>query len=42
MTGRQINFVRAPTEFEYGTVAVFEDLYGIGGTLLNRMSKIMV
>ena len=23
-----IHFVRAPQEFEYGTVAVFEDLYG--------------
>jgi catechol 2,3-dioxygenase-like lactoylglutathione lyase family enzyme len=28
MTVRNINFVRTPTEFEYGTVAVFEDLYG--------------
>ncbi len=28
MTGRKINFLRPPTEFEYGTVAVFEDLYG--------------
>ena len=28
MTDRKINFVRPPTEFEYGTVAVFEDLYG--------------
>ncbi len=28
MTDRNINFVRTPTEFEYGTVAVFEDLYG--------------
>lgn len=25
---RQVNFVRTPTTFEYGTVAVFEDLYG--------------
>ncbi len=24
----EINFVRQPTEFDYGTVAVFEDLYG--------------
>ena len=23
-----VNFVREPTEFDYGTVAVFEDLYG--------------
>ena len=28
MTNRKINFIRPPTEFEYGTVAVFEDLYG--------------
>lgn len=28
MTDREISFVRPPTEFEYGTVAVFEDLYG--------------
>lgn len=28
MTDRKINFVRPATEFEYGTVAVFEDLYG--------------
>ncbi len=28
MLNNQINFVRAPTTFEYGTVAVFEDLYG--------------
>ncbi|MFY7938209.1 MAG: VOC family protein [Flavobacterium sp.] len=28
MLSNQINFVRAPTNFEYGTVAVFEDLYG--------------
>ena len=28
MTEREIRFVRPPTEFEYGTVAVFEDLYG--------------
>ena len=25
---RQIKFVRPPETFEYGTVAVFEDLYG--------------
>jgi catechol 2,3-dioxygenase-like lactoylglutathione lyase family enzyme len=25
---RKINFIRPPTEFPYGTVAVFEDLYG--------------
>ncbi|MBI1266169.1 MAG: VOC family protein [Cryomorphaceae bacterium] len=28
MIEREINFVRPPTEFNYGTVAVFEDLYG--------------
>lgn len=28
MLERDINFVRPPTEFNYGIVAVFEDLYG--------------
>ncbi len=28
MVERQMNFVRLPETFEYGTVAVFEDLYG--------------
>lgn len=28
MTEREVSFVRPPTEFEYGTVAVFKDLYG--------------
>ena len=28
MIEREIRFVRPPTEFQYGTVAVFEDLYG--------------
>jgi len=28
MKDRQINFVRPPATFYYGTVAVFEDLYG--------------
>ena len=28
MKERDVRFVRPPTEFEYGTVAVFEDLYG--------------
>jgi catechol 2,3-dioxygenase-like lactoylglutathione lyase family enzyme len=28
MLEKQVNFIRAPTTFEYGTVAVFEDLYG--------------
>ena len=28
MTAKDVSFVRTPTEFEYGTVAVFKDLYG--------------
>ena len=28
MIDRKINFVRPPAEYEYGRVAVFEDLYG--------------
>jgi catechol 2,3-dioxygenase-like lactoylglutathione lyase family enzyme len=28
MIARKVNFVRSPTEEPYGTVAVFEDLYG--------------
>ena len=28
MQEREINFVRPPSDFEYGRVAVFEDLYG--------------
>lgn len=28
LKSREIKFIRAPQEFEYGTVAVFEDLYG--------------
>lgn len=28
MRSRGINFIREPKEREYGTVAVFEDLYG--------------
>jgi len=28
MVSRNISFVRPPTEYEYGRVAVFEDLYG--------------
>lgn len=28
MLAREINFLRPPTEFEYGLAAVFEDLYG--------------
>jgi catechol 2,3-dioxygenase-like lactoylglutathione lyase family enzyme len=28
MVNRNINFVRPPTQFDYGIVAVFQDLYG--------------
>ena len=28
MIERKINFIRPPTDYDYGTVAVFEDLYG--------------
>jgi catechol 2,3-dioxygenase-like lactoylglutathione lyase family enzyme len=28
MTGKGVHFVRPPSQEEYGTVAVFEDLYG--------------
>jgi hypothetical protein len=28
MKNRNIKFIRPPETFEYGTVAVFEDLYG--------------
>jgi catechol 2,3-dioxygenase-like lactoylglutathione lyase family enzyme len=28
MVNKKVKFVREPTEFVYGTVAVFEDLYG--------------
>lgn len=28
LTAREVSFVRPPAEFEYGTVAVFKDLYG--------------
>lgn len=28
LKSRQVNFIRPPEKFEYGTVAVFEDLYG--------------
>jgi hypothetical protein len=28
LSNRDIKFIRPPEEFEYGTVAVFEDLYG--------------
>jgi hypothetical protein len=41
MTEREINFVRPPQTFEYGTVAVFEDLYGNMWDLIepNRNNK---
>ena len=28
MTERKVKFIRLPAKFDYGTVAVFEDLYG--------------
>lgn len=28
MLDRKVRFIRSPDEFDYGTVAVFEDLYG--------------
>lgn len=28
LKSREINFISPPQDFEYGTVAVFEDLYG--------------
>jgi hypothetical protein len=28
MTARKVKFIRPPSEEAYGTVAVFEDLYG--------------
>jgi hypothetical protein len=28
LKSREVKFVRPPQDFEYGTVAVFEDLYG--------------
>ena len=28
MVDRNVNFIRPPTEYDYGKVAVFEDLYG--------------
>ena len=41
MVERGINFIRLPTEEEYGTVAVFEDLYGNLWDLIqpNKMNK---
>ena len=36
MTARKVKFVRPPSEEAYGTVAVFEDLYGNQWDLLQR------
>lgn len=36
MVANKINFIRPPHEEEYGTVAVFEDLYGNLWDLLER------
>ena len=44
MVDRKINFVRPPAEFEYGRVAVFEDLYGNMWDLIepNKHNKGMI
>jgi len=39
MTQRGVRFVREPQEQEYGTVAVFEDLYGNKWDLLQLKAK---
>jgi catechol 2,3-dioxygenase-like lactoylglutathione lyase family enzyme len=39
MTARNVKFVREPKEEPYGTVAVFEDLYGNLWDLLQRNAK---
>jgi catechol 2,3-dioxygenase-like lactoylglutathione lyase family enzyme len=39
MVDRNINFVRPPAEYEYGKVAVFEDLYGNLWDLLEPNEK---
>ena len=36
---RNINFIRSPQTYEYGTVAVFEDLYGNKWDLLQPNEK---
>jgi len=36
MTARKVKFTRPPSEESYGTVAVFEDLYGNQWDLLQR------
>jgi catechol 2,3-dioxygenase-like lactoylglutathione lyase family enzyme len=39
MTAKKVNFVREPVTHDYGTVAVFEDLYGNLWDLLERKNK---
>ena len=39
MLGRGVKFIRAPRQEAYGTVAVFEDLYGNKWDLLERKDK---
>ena len=39
MAAREIKFVREPREEEYGTVAVFEDLYGNRWDLLQLKTQ---
>jgi len=39
MTGRNVKFVRQPIEEVYGTVAVFEDLYGNLWDLIERQGS---
>ncbi len=39
MTERNIKFIRGPVEEPYGTVAVFEDLYGNLWDLIEKKSK---
>ena len=36
MTARKVKFIRPPSEESYGTVAVFEDLYGNQWDLIQR------
>jgi catechol 2,3-dioxygenase-like lactoylglutathione lyase family enzyme len=40
MTAKGVKFVRAPKDEEYGTVAVFEDLYGNKWDLLQLKPKL--
>lgn len=39
MKSREVNFVRPPQNFDYGTVAVFEDLYGNKWDLIEPNDK---